>query len=171
MTYSKETYRWKKEHGICVDCGCEEAVGGVRCPECAAKKAESAMQKHCNMSHEEKEEHNKKRREKAKALRKYRKEHGLCLQCGKPVYNGHAYCMEHFLYHKRYKKKKQAESNKGYRELGLCRICGKEVVSGKKLCAEHLKQYQEIMQKNSYTLNRRKNERTQQRKNVSGMSR
>lgn len=124
------------------------------------------MQKHHDMTAEEKQAHNAKRREKAKALRKYRKEHGLCSQCGKPVYNGHAYCMEHFLYHKKYKKKKQAESNKGYRELGLCRICGKEVVPGKKLCADHLKQYQEIMQRNSYTLNRRKNAAVRQKEIV-----
>lgn len=164
MTYSKETYHWKKDHGVCVDCGCNEAVGGTRCPECAAKKSEKAMQKHHGMTPEEKEIHNARRRERAKALRKYRKENGLCARCGKPAYKGHSQCYEHYIYHKRYIN--NHKQNKGFAELGLCRMCGKEVVDGKKMCADHLKQYQEIMQKNSHT-NRRQNETLQQRRILS----
>ena len=154
MTYSKEAYHWKKEHGICVDCGSAEATHGTRCAVCALKQSERAMKKHHSMTAEERQERNRKRREKARTLIKYRRENGLCAWCGKPVYDGHAYCMEHYLYHKKYKKNKQDESKKGYRELGLCRICGKEPVPGNKMCAEHLEQYRGIMARNAHTVNK-----------------
>lgn len=149
MTYSKEVYHWRKEHGICIKCGIHEAINSTRCIVCASDEAEKQKQKYYSMSQEERALLNKKKSNSAKALREERKRLGLCYRCGKPSYRSHSLCYEHFLYMKRYHKKVNDENRKGFSELGLCRICGEEVVPGKKHCAMHLEQKRESMRKAS----------------------
>ena len=143
--YTKELYRWRKEHGICTCCGKHEAAGGVRCAECASNRNEKLRQRYHDMTEEEKREHLAKKSERMKALRKYRKENGLCYMCGKPAYKEYGTCYEHWLYRRNYNRKYEAEKRKGYAEIGKCRICGKDVVPGKKHCEEHLEQKRKAM--------------------------
>ena len=55
-------------------------------------------------------------------LYRYRKEHGLCVQCGKPASGGTRLCEEH-----RQKSNLRNREERAFRErMGLCRRCGKE---------------------------------------------
>ena len=143
--YTKEIYRWRKEHGICTRCGQYEATRGTKCVVCAADYAEKRRNQYHSMSEAEKQEFLSKKSERMKALRKERKEKGLCYMCGKPVYKNFGTCYEHWLYRRNYNRKRQAEKRKGFREIGKCRICGKHRVSNQKLCEEHLQQYRKSM--------------------------
>ena len=67
-------------------------------------------------------------------LYRYRKEHGLCIQCGKPASGGTRLCEEH-----RQKSNLRNREERAFRErMGLCRRCGKEkqraVKGGKQMC-------------------------------------
>lgn len=145
MTYSKEVYHWRKEHGICTRCGKHEATYGTRCVVCASEQAEKKRQEYKSMTEEEKRKFLDKRNERRKKLRQKRKGNGLCRMCGKPVYKNYTACYEHYLYMKRKNKEYAERRRKGFAEEGKCRICGKEVVKGKKLCQEHLEQARERM--------------------------
>ena len=145
-TYSKEAYHYYKEHGICVYCKqADAAPGRTKCLNCISLTAEKRRERDSKLSDEEREERNRKKRERGKALREYRKANGLCLTCGKPVYKNYSRCYEHYLYFKRVNRERNKAQAKGYAELGLCRICGKPVVKGKKFCEEHLEKYRKIM--------------------------
>ena len=145
-TYSYEAYHYYKDHGICVYCKREKAAPGkVMCLNCASILAEKKRAKYNQVSEEEREERNRKKREQSKALRDYRKENGLCITCGKPVYKNYSRCYEHYIYFKRVDRKRREARAKRYAEIGLCRICGKPVVKGKKFCEEHLEKYRKIM--------------------------
>ena len=38
--YARETYHWRKAHGVCVKCGKEDAeLGKTLCVECAEKQS------------------------------------------------------------------------------------------------------------------------------------
>ena len=145
-TYSYEAYHYYKDHGICVYCKREKAAPGrAMCLNCASIVAEKRRAKYSKLSEEERAERNRKKREQSKALREYRKENGLCLVCGKPVYKNYSKCYEHYIYFKRVNRERNKAQAKGYAELGLCRICGKPVVKGKKFCEEHLEKYRKNM--------------------------
>lgn len=66
-------------------------------------------------------------------LRKYRREHGLCVQCGKPASGGTILCEEH-----RQKSNLRNREVRALRErMGLCRRCGKEEqIAGSHYCYE-----------------------------------
>lgn len=141
MTYSQEVYYWRKEHGICVQCGKHEATRGTRCAVCAAEQAERSWQRRQGMTEEDRQKKNQKRRE----LSRERRGKGLCRICGKPVYRNYSTCYEHHLYRKRKQKEYAEKKKKGFGDLGKCRICGKDTVTGKKYCEEHLQQYRASM--------------------------
>jgi predicted nucleic acid-binding Zn ribbon protein len=82
-----------------------------------------------------------------------RKKEGLCMVCGKPAYDGHTLCMEHYLEfrrksHERYEKKMQekrdhdaqraAELRDVY-HVEKCLYCDNYTIPGKKLCSKHYK--------------------------------
>jgi predicted amidophosphoribosyltransferase len=66
-------------------------------------------------------------------LYKYRKEHGLCVQCGKPASGGTRLCEEH-----RQKSNLRNREERAFRErMGLCRRCGKEKqIAGSHYCTK-----------------------------------
>ena len=153
----KEEYEWLKAHKICVSCRAATATRGTKCDECADKDLERRHRKLASMTDEEREVHRQKNKEYLRKRYEKRRKEGKCAACGKPVYKNHSRCYECYIKELRVGRELWNKKKKGYAELGKCRICGKDVVAGKKHCEEHLKQYQERMQKNSYTLNRRKN--------------
>ena len=72
--YNKETYKWRKDHGICVDCGRNDAIGGkVRCVRCREKARRMYLQN--------KEAYLKR----AKARIQRHLDEGICISCGKKV--------------------------------------------------------------------------------------
>ena len=145
-TRSYEYYHWYKDHGICVECRKEKAAKGkTMCPNCLSKIADKRWERYNRMTEEEREEKNRIRREKSKALRDYRRANGLCTICGEPVYKNYSKCYRHYIYCMKYTRRGNEKKKKGYAELGLCRFCGKPTAEGTKLCAEHLEQYRERM--------------------------
>ena len=159
----REEYHYYKAHGICVSCHSEEAAKGRSCClNCLSIKAEQQRKRKSLLSEEEQEEMKRVMREKSQALRDYRKANGLCTICGKPAYENHSTCYEHYLYHKRYSERRSRAKKKGYSEQGLCRICGKPTAEGKKYCAEHLEQYRE----KARCMRARKNEKPKDEKHV-----
>lgn len=117
MSYSADSYRFFKAHGICTRCNKERAIEGhTMCADCLANEAVRES-KHTPMS------------EAAKARRKakyeYRKTNGLCLDCGKPRHkDSGSYCYEHMLYHRR----KKREAKQGGADInGLPPVAGNQV--------------------------------------------
>lgn len=81
--YSANRYAWLKQHGICVACASADAAPNrVRCPECAEKVNALNRRRYDNMTEEERQKLNAEVRER----RRGRVERGLCMECGKPVY-------------------------------------------------------------------------------------
>ena len=78
--YAKERYKWLKAHGVCVECGQQDAAPGrARCLVCNDKKNEISIRYH----YAHREELLAKKRVREKALREERKAAGLCPICGK----------------------------------------------------------------------------------------
>ena len=148
--YSKELRAYRKSIGLCTRCGKEKISPASTsvCAGCQEQKRMYMQNKRAAMTEDEirreNEVYNERRRERAAELRSK----GLCTICGKPVWDGHAKCMEHFLYHKRKSDQHARRKKKWYAEIGMCRICGKECVEGKKYCQEHYQQKVEVIKKN-----------------------
>lgn len=137
---NRERYAWLKEHGICVDCGHENAAKGkTRCLVCASVKNELSIKSQRKDIEKTRELH----KQYAREFRQRRKESGLCQWCGRPTVNGKVYCTEHLA--------KRAASNMGRRrKQGIiaralmgdgyhCTFCGKDVAKyGDKCCPECL---------------------------------
>ena len=106
--YRMETRQWRKEHNICVRCGCEDAAEGyVTCEKCIEKQR---VEYRAN-----KEKHY------ARTLRyaKKRREAGLCVICGKKQGERSTYycdsCrIKKLAWQKAYNKKRQEEFKKKY---------------------------------------------------------
>lgn len=146
--YARERYHWLKEHGICVKCGSEKAAKGkVRCEKCL-EKGRIYLQE--NRAKYENYKNQRKERQKAYAHERYyrRKEHGICVQCGKKqAVKGKVYCkmcaankreytnalyrskiVEDENFKNRYYEmaKKYSKKTRQYRsENHLCTMCGK----------------------------------------------
>lgn len=91
----RELRRVRKLLGRCPKCGKTPAPGRTCCEDCLCYA--SVYQ----MAHPRSEEEKAKERERARRRREYRISHGLCLDCGKPVYKQYRLCYEHHLYHNR----------------------------------------------------------------------
>ena len=141
----KEEYEWLKSRNICVSCRQAKATRGVKCDACADKDLERRHKKLALMTEEEKLSMRRKNKEYLQKRYAQRRKDGLCLVCGKPVYENHSRCYECYLKEARINREIWQGNKKGYAELGLCRICGKEVVKGKSYCKEHLKEQQDRM--------------------------
>lgn len=134
VEYAREVREYRKSLGMCERCGKERvAVNSKRlcldCLEVNRQKQESRWKgKSAEERRQIRDKYNASRREK----QDQRRRDGLCVVCGKPVYNGHSNCMEHYLYYRRKKDEYRDQKKKGYKELGLCINCGKECVPGKK---------------------------------------
>lgn len=134
---SRLNYLSYKEHGICVQCGSQKAAPHrVRCEECLAKNAESAA-----IVREGKQRDS--RAEYSKALRKRRKEQGLCVWCGKPqCKNSSCFCLDCRLKNQRKNERKKVDIDRSERPIyGICYRCGKHPIEPeKKLCASCIEQ-------------------------------
>lgn len=135
--YDKERYYWLKAHNICVDCGeAEASKGHTRCPYCRDKGVEATQ----NWQKANKEYYAEYQKNYQKQLRQYRRENGLCQQCGKPS-DGKAFCKIHA--DKRAQKAlDKARQNGRFPRILMgkgefCYFCGKPVLKyGDKTCPE-----------------------------------
>lgn len=92
--YSRELYAWRKENGICVECGKNDAwYNHLCCPECIEKQNNRSAKSRANITEERKQEYNEQQRNSRKSLRRYREDNNLCITCGKPRTVGN-YCLE-----------------------------------------------------------------------------
>lgn len=97
-----ERYEWYKSHGICVDCGANEAYRGhTQCLECRFKGIEKTQK----WQEKNREHHKEYQKAYQRNLRQYRRDNGLCQQCGKPSGNK-AFCPPMQLYVGKEKKTK-----------------------------------------------------------------
>lgn len=136
MSRHAERYEWYKSHGICVDCGANDAAKGhTRCLECMSKELEKTLKWQKNNT----EKYREYQKLYQRNLRAYRKENGLCQQCGKPTQNGYVFCTEHLA--ARRIKKENRRRQQGiiprwmFGNSELCTFCGKSVANkGDKCC-------------------------------------
>lgn len=149
VLYAREVREYRKSLGMCVRCGNDRIAVNSKslCSECLEKGRANAEKRRSAMTLEEKrlkqERNNARRRE----MQAKRRSEGLCGICGKPAYNGHSQCIDHYLYFKRKGIEANERKRKGYAEQGLCIICGKECVPRKKFCPEHYQQKLEALKK------------------------
>lgn len=140
---NQERYYWLKSHGICVQCGQKDAFPGyTKCPECI-EKAEEASRK-CWADKEKRIRYNKRGNERKIELMEYRKSHGLCIRCGRPMeskeYLTCKWCREKQNERRRNQRgRTQGEHFRERIEAGVCIYCCGEVEEGYKLCANCLK--------------------------------
>lgn len=119
-----ESYYWYKSHGICVKCKKNDASPNrIMCDECREKWNAIRREKIKDPEYKKwKKQYNKKHKEKML-------ENGLCPMCGKPLYQGHKTCYEHWLKNrkrwKRYEENHRGTIRNQWREAGLCLNYGK----------------------------------------------
>ena len=124
---SKEEYQYFKKLGICTHCRKEKAEKGKTL--CLACKMQNREYK--------KKYDPDKMRARDKANREYRKDHGLCVNCGARPWQHGLICNKCYTTILRRKSKNTAISRSERVSYGLCYICGKnELVEGKKVCAK-----------------------------------
>lgn len=158
--YNAERAAFLKEHNLCAWCGKEKALDGKRlCWTCWDKDRERSYQKYHAMSVEEKKASQKKTADYRKALRKKRREQGLCTLCGKKAPAGRVTC--YACSNKRNAYSMSLRRKKGiisFDERGngiYCIRCCKPVeIQGNKLCsacyeksvkqAEHMREFTKI---------------------------
>lgn len=138
--YSHERYEWLKEHGICTNCGQEDAVTGTTlCPECAVKRLEQNAKYWRSLSAETRQKIVQKKSGQRRALREHRKSLGLCVMCGeRKAVDKKLYCIECLIKIRRKNKKYyDARRMKTNFKEGLCCRCNEPAVPGQKLCKKH----------------------------------
>ena len=143
-TYRRETYRWRKEHHICVKCGKEDAEPHkVLCAECAAKCRANNKRYWGALDDESRQKFAQQKR----VLREQLKSMGLCPRCGRKAARGKVHCVECLLKARRVSKKQhEVRRVKTNFTENTCRYCNEPVVPGKKLCAKHLEIAQHCIQ-------------------------
>lgn len=136
--WAKETYEWRKAHGICVKCGAQDArPGRVLCLNCSFRP-------HSPMT----EEQRQRQAEKQKSREAERKRAGLCPRCGKPAYPGYQLCYECMLKAGRYRRDYLQRTGKRYRDAGRCIRCGAERLPERMVCAGCLAKMQQTAVRN-----------------------
>ena len=138
---ARESYRYYREHRICISCRCERAVrGSVYCLGCREKKRERERNRYKMMSEAEKEERRAKVRIYHKQLRAKRLAQGICPHCGRrKLAEGKAACPICAAKRNALQRKRRGGGVRAVWELeGRCRNCGEPVVPGYKLCEKHL---------------------------------
>lgn len=141
----KEYRDWLKEHNICVDCRNADAVRGTRCTVCADKHLARRYKNIAAMTPEQKQKLKEYNKNYCKNRYKQRRANGLCVDCGKPAYQNHSRCYEHYLREKRKETERWKKKKKYWKEIGLCYHCGKTPVPGKTLCPTHLEEARKRM--------------------------
>lgn len=140
--YNAERAAFLREHNMCAWCGKEKALDGLRlCWDCWNKSAENYYQRYHSMTPEEKKAAQKKTSEYCKALRRKRREQGLCTRCGKKAPEGRITCYEcsnkHTAYYKELRRRKGIISAEERGNGFYCVRCCKPVeIEGNKFCSE-----------------------------------
>ena len=126
--YARETRQFRREHGICTNCGREKAFHGKRlCPACLEKEAERTR------GRKKSDEH--KVREKERYYE--HKQNGICVRCNRQATKGSIYCLEHRIKARNASLRwAKGNRNKGYADSGLCVRCGERPEEGRNLCAD-----------------------------------
>lgn len=139
LQYRRETYAWRKEHGICVECGKEDAYkSSVRCLECKMQKREYSKKSY--EQHKADKVYMERRNEKSRALYRKMREQQRCIRCNRPTDNGDkSYCKRCAVIvnkHERDRTHALGVLPKDMCGNGVyCAICSKPVEEqGKKLC-------------------------------------
>lgn len=129
--------------GICPVCNKNALYGEEkRCPECRAKDAEYHEKKYRDP--EQRQKIIQINAESRKKRKQYRREHGVCIECGKrKPKEGIATCS---VCRERINKKKReryqnATLRKEWIANGKCFLCGAECETGYKVCSKHHQMY------------------------------
>ena len=136
--YARETRQFRREHGICTNCGHEKAFYGKRlCPSCLEKEAERTR--------------GRKKTDEQKAREKERyyehKLNGICVRCKRPATKGSIYCVEHRIKDRTASREwARKNRNKGYAVNGLCVRCGAEPEYGRSMCLDCLEKQRKNME-------------------------
>lgn len=136
--YARETRQFRRERGICTNCGHEKAFHGKRlCPACLEKEAERTR--------------GRKKSDEQKAREKERyyehKRNGICVRCNRQTTKGSIYCVEHRIKVRDASLRWAKENrNKGYAGAGLCVRCGEKPEEGRKLCHDCLEKQRKHME-------------------------
>lgn len=134
---SESNYQFYKQRGICPYCKKEKPEPGkVACADCAEKMRNYIA----NLSPERAAERRAKKRKNSKERYNRRKAEGLCVDCGKPAYNGGVRCYEHYLRNRRLGRER-LERKKLENPTESCKNCNAPALPGKKLCQYHYDLY------------------------------
>lgn len=133
---SKADYNFCKSLGLCPRCNGKHkaAPGRVFCEDCLEKYRDEKAA----VPQERKREIEEKRKPRRNALRAERRESGLCIYCGKPVYRGGKRCYEHTLQNRRHQRTLR-ERKRLEKPVGACLMCSDPALPGYKLCEKHYK--------------------------------
>lgn len=143
----KEEYQYFKSKGICTHCRQEKAEQGKTL--CLV----------CKMQNREYKSERKYDKEKEKSKYIYRKENGLCVNCGARPQQHKLICNRCYSTILRRKAKNTAIPRSERVSYGLCYICGKnELVNGKKVCASCYEVRYKSISKIMYMSKENKNE-------------
>ncbi|UZE45941.1 hypothetical protein [Selenomonas sputigena] len=137
--YARETYHWRKEHGVCVKCGKEDAEPGkTLCAECAEKQSVHNKRYWGSLDAEKRQKIIRQTRERSRAQREQRKNLGLCVICGKKAAKGKAHCIECLLKERRrnFERYNTRRVKTDFSE-GLCCCCNEPALPDKKFCKKH----------------------------------
>ncbi len=130
-----ECRAYKKNRGICQDCGAEIFPGETYCRVCMNRRNDMNRKRY---------QKDPNRMIEAQKRRKERyKEEGRCIYCGNPLSDadkssGLSSCLECRLKMKKYKLE-----HRTIKPIGICRYCDKPAVPGKCFCPEHLQTVRE----------------------------
>lgn len=144
--------------GICPIC-CKYKLFGQEkaCPECRARDSEYKEAQYNNP--DKKRQIIEKNIESKKRRKQYRREQGLCIECGKrEPKQGIATCS---ICRGRINQKKRvcykpATLRRQWIENGKCFLCGKEREKGYKVCREHHQMYIDNAQSKASVANRKR---------------
>ena len=140
--YNREVYAWRKENGLCVNCGKEKAEKGYsKCLQCRMDHRESSMKSH--YKHRNDEGYLQHKAETSKKTFYKRKEQHICIRCGKKMPDSVTtiYCERCKVIVNRKDRERAHEAGvlpNILRGNGIyCAICRKPVdKQGKKLCSK-----------------------------------
>lgn len=144
--------------GICPVCNKNTLYGREKsCPECRARDAEYHVKRYEDP--EQKKQMIQKSTESKKKRKQYRREQGLCIECGrrKPR-EGIAtcsICRERINRQKR-ERYQGANLRKQWVADGKCYLCGDECEKGYKVCRKHHQMYIDNAQSEASVANRKR---------------
>lgn len=135
--YQKDYREYCASIGVCTRCKTRPAMTGFKlCEYCSNQIDDRREQRNRERGHTRSERDIERQRNYAKATRQYRKEHGLCVQCGRPALPGKTTCNECRIKRNRNQRERSERNGKvkHWKEDGFCIRCGKERKPGYMYC-------------------------------------